>query len=131
MQEENQTLIGSTFPLSLIRRPVVITPEPIETLKAILQQNRIASFWGHQNTVQVANQFLGVEVNPPISRPALMLTSDNFPALDGRVYNECWILSPEYRMGYRPGIGEEVSVDKISGWQVLRIKWLEKHFPDL
>jgi hypothetical protein len=37
--------------------------------------------------------------------------------------NECWVLSPDYPPGFRPAIGEEVTDDKIIGWQVLKIKW--------
>ncbi len=125
MREEKSMLIGSTFPLSLIRRSVLITIEDFERLKDLLKQKKVVSFWGHQTTITVANQLLGVDVNPLTPRPALRLTQDNFPSLDGSVFNECWVLSPDYYEGYRPKIGEEVSSDKISGWQVLRIKWLE------
>lgn len=124
ISEEKSILIGSTFPLSLIRRSVLITIENSECLKDLLKQKKVVSFWGHQTTITLANQLLGIDVSPSTSRPALRLTSDNFPTLDGLVFNECWVLSPDYEEGYRPKIGEEVPVDKIVKWQVLKIRWL-------
>jgi hypothetical protein len=131
MRMENSILIGSTFPLSLVRRSVLITIESFDRLKDLLKQKKVVSFWGHQTTVSVANRLLRIDVSPSILRPALRLTPDNFPTLDGTVFDECWVLSPDYKEGYRPKIGEEVSVYKIAGWQVLKIRWLEEIPPDL
>jgi hypothetical protein len=120
----SKVLVGSTFPLSLVRRPVLITPERVETLRTLLRQQGCASFWGHEATADVAADLLGTDIRPAAPRPALRLTAENLPALDGEVFTECWVLSPEYEAGYRPQIGEEVAKEKISGWQVLKIRWL-------
>lgn len=117
-------LIGSTFPLSLIRRPVLISPNDIDTLKALLQSRPIVSFWGHQNTLSAARQILGADVGPSAERPALELDADKLPTMNGCQFAECWVLSPEYINGFRPQIGEEVGIEKIIGWQVLKIEWI-------
>ncbi len=36
---------------------------------------------------------------------------------------EVWLLSPAYREGFRPRIGDEVSPEQITGWQVLRLEY--------
>jgi len=116
-------LIGSTFSLSLIRRHVSITPHPLQRLKDELQKRIFVSFWGHQNTLQAACTILGANIEPRSVRPAIQLDDNNFPILDGQKFTECWVLSPDYIAGFRPEIGEEVSSDKIIGWQVLQITW--------
>lgn len=64
MHTGDYMLVGSTFPLSLIRRAVVITPEEVGTIRNLLQYKPIMSFWGHKNTISVANKLLGVDVAP-------------------------------------------------------------------
>jgi len=117
-------LVGNTFSVSLIRRQVRICPAELETLKGLLAVRPVRSFWGHANTVQVANALLGVDVTPRTERPALTLTADGLPVLDGEVFSECYVLSPDYRPGFRPALGAEVHPDDIVGWQVLRIEWV-------
>jgi len=116
-------LIGSTFPLTLIRRQITISPESLQELKSQLQYRPFSSFWGHQNTIRAAGALLGVDITPLTIRPVIQLDDDNFPTLHGEKFNECWVLSPDYPPGFRPAIGEEVTDDKIIGWQVLKIKW--------
>lgn len=123
MSREGPVLLGSTFPLSLIRRRVTITPADMGELRSFLAHRPVASFWGHANTLAAATAMLGVDVAPRTARPALSLTDDGLPSLDGHAFDECWVLSPEYTPGYRPAIGEEVPPDRILGWQVLRIRW--------
>ena len=122
---EHAILLGSTFPLMLIRRRVVIEPVAVDTLRRQLVMRQVVSFWGHANTVAVANALLGIEVAPETVRPALTTTPEGYPALVDHVFDECWILSPDYAPGFRPAIGEEVTPDKIIGWQTLRLKWEE------
>ncbi len=118
-------LIGNSFPLSLIRRKVVIEPVPIDTLHAALQGKTVRSFWGHASTLTAVNRFLGVDLTPPTERPALVSDPDaRLPSLDGRVFSECWVISPEYEAGFRPAVGTEVPLDKINTWQVLRLQWV-------
>jgi hypothetical protein len=82
-------------------------------------QNGFESFWGHTNTIQVANTQLEIDVTPENERPAISLSEDNFPMLNGIKYEQVLVLSPSYAGTYRPQIGEEVSEDKIAGWQCL------------
>ena len=117
-------LIGNTFPLSLVRRPVKIEPVPVETLHARLAGgDPVHSFWGHANSLPHASALAGIDLTPGTSRPALVLTVDGLPSLNGLIFHECWVLSPDYIPGYRPTIGEEIPLHNITGWQVLRIEW--------
>ena len=116
-------LIGNTFSLSLFRRPVRIVPADLEVLKGALSVRPVRSFWGHTNTVHVANALLGIDVTPHTERPALTLTADGLPVLEGEVFSECYVLSPDYRPGFRPALGAEVLPEDIVGWQMLRIEW--------
>lgn len=116
-------LLGSTFPMSLIRRRVMIAPAELEVLRKALQARGVASFWGHMSTLSAANGLLGVDVRPATDRPALRLADDGRPMLDGRVFDECWVLSPDYETGFRPALGEEVAPENIRGWQVLKMEW--------
>lgn len=119
-----KVLIGSTFPLSLIRRKVVIEPISLAHFLTLIQQSEIHSFWGHENTIDVIKDILSIDLTPLVSRPALLLSEDNLPVLNDIEFTECWIISPEYIKGFRPEIGSEVTVDKISGWEVLKIEWV-------
>ena len=121
--EELPVLIGNSFPLSLIRRSVHIEPVDKDTLLAAIKGRQIASFWGHANTLAAAHGWLGMDLTPKTERPALCLSENKLPLLDGVEYQECFILSPDYRSGYRPAIGSEVDAGDILGWQVLRIVW--------
>ncbi len=121
--EQSPFLVGSTFPLTLIRRKIIISPESLQELKIQLRHRPFSSFWGHQNTIRAAGALLGVDIAPLSARPVIQLDDDNFPTLHGEKFDECWVLSPDYPPGFRPAIGEEVADDKIIGWQVLKIKW--------
>ena len=116
-------LIGNSFPLSLIRRNVRIEPVGRDELLATIKGRQIASFWGHSNTLAAANDWLGVDLTPKTERPALHLSDNKLPQLDGMEYQACFILSPNYRPGFRPAIGAEVDAADILGWQVLKIIW--------
>lgn len=116
-------LTGSTFPLSLIRRPVTIEPASFEDFLTALRSAQWASFWGHANTLQLANRLTGVDLTPQTERPAVTLSPEGFPQLYGKVYHQCWVLSPDYVPGYRPAIGQEVQLENIIGWQVLKLTW--------
>ncbi len=122
-EQQGPLLLGSTFPLALIRRRVMVEPVGLNTLRKELKGRDMASFWGHDNTCALARELLSRDVAPKNDRPALHLSEDGYPMLDGRIFQECWVLSPEYQPGFRPAIGGEVSADKIRGWQVLRMTW--------
>jgi len=123
----SSVLVGNSFPLSMVRRRVVIEPVSIGTLQAALKGKAVRSFWGHANTLSAINHCLGLDLTPPTDRPALFCDPlTRFPTLDGQVFSECWVVSPEYEPGFRPAVGEEVSSEKIKGWQVLRLTWCDQ-----
>lgn len=119
-------LIGNTFPLSLIRRRVAIEPVSQASLLNAMQRGDWTSFWGHENTVVVASAIACADLRPTINRPALTLSSRGLPSLDDREHDECWVISPDYKVtGYRPAPGEIVGPEKIASWQILKITWRE------
>lgn len=119
----NTMLIGNAFPMSLIRRPVLITPIKKEVFTNALRNSDVVSFWGHQNTLQVAKAEFGIDLTPATERPAIKLSPSSFPMLDGLVFNNCWVVSPSYVSGFRPAVGEEVPPEVIQSWQVLQMDW--------
>ena len=119
-------LISNSFPFSLVRRSVLVEPRGIEDLRAAMRERPWVSAWGHANTVGLASEIAGTDLRPGRERPALELATDGLPSLDGQSFAECWLLSPDYVPGFRPAIGEEVSPERILGWQVLRLTWLPK-----
>jgi hypothetical protein len=116
-------LVGNSFPLSLIRRPVRIEPIAIDALRAQLNERPAVSFWGHAVTVGHASALLGVDLTPETDRPALLLDAAGFPTLGEHVFRDCFVLSPEFVPGYRPAIGEEVPAARITGWHALHLFW--------
>ncbi len=116
-------LVGNTFPPALIRRRAVFEPAPLGESRRALGKARVVSFWGHASTVRAASALAEVDLTPTHERPALSLSPENLPSLAGEIFQECWVLSPNYVPGYRPAIGEEVPAEKITGWQVLRISF--------
>ena len=118
-------LIGSTFPLSLIRREVVIEPESIFELKKALDFGNWQSFWGHENTLAIASTLTGYDLKSATFRPVLSLNEQKLPALNGKSYDVCWILSPDYKSAFRPHPNVEVSESEIVSWQVLKMTWIK------
>lgn len=127
MQPEPQKwkiLIGNSFPLGLIQRPVEVEPVPIHVLQKLIRQGaQVVSFWGHPSTVKAASHLLGVDLRPEVERPALTLSPDGLPQLQGETFCECWILTATYREGYRPPIGAEVAPEDIASWNLLLMRW--------
>lgn len=115
-------LLGNTYPPALVRRRVVITPITLEAAIKLLA-NGFESFWGHTNTIQAANEQLGVDVRPKTERPAVILDKEGFPSLNGIIATKVLVLSPNYANGFRPQIGEEVPLEKLTGWQCLLWEW--------
>ena len=114
----DKILIGNSFPMSLIRRKVTIEPAELN-----ISGKTVASYWGHSNTIAVASDFVGSDLTPKVDRPQISLNSENLPILNGAVFSECWIISPNYKNNFRPAIGEEVSAETIASWQTLKITW--------
>lgn len=119
--KKEKILIGNSFPLSLIRRPVRMFPCSQEELKNALVSGEIVSYWGHRNTLAAANALLGYDLTPRSDRPVVRLTADFLPELEGIKFKECWIVSPNYSSDFRPAIGEEIPPEKIASWQCLKI----------
>ena len=122
-----EILIGNTFPLSLVRRKVVIEPIELEELKKLLQQSNICSFWGHSNTLAVARELLGIDITPPFLRPVLELSADKKPLFNGKEFSECYLLSPDYQSNFRPAPGEEVTQEQIKSWQCLKVVFSDRN----
>jgi hypothetical protein len=116
-------LLGNGFPLSLVRRRVVLGSAQPGALRTALHARGWKSFWGHANTLAAAGDWPGVDVTPESERPALTVDASGLPMLGGRSYGAVWLLSPEYPEGSRPRIGEEVLPAQISGWRVLRMEF--------
>lgn len=116
-------ITGNSFPINLIRRHVECTPQTFEEYLKQLQTGRWMSFWGHRNTLDAVNQMTHFDLTPQTERPALTLDDESFPVLNGVRYRECWILSPIYRSGFRPSVGEEVPIEKILSWNVVKMTW--------
>ena len=122
---KNAVLIGNTFPFALLRRDANVRTLSIDALRAALAGAEIVSFWGHENTRAAAEAVLGgVTLRPATVRPALTISPDGLPSLDGAEFRTCYVLAPDYRQGYRPAIGEEPTPSDILGWHALRIDWL-------
>jgi len=118
-------LIGNSFPLSLIVRRIVVEPRPIEELRVKMEGAIVVSFWGHPSTLASASAAVGRDLSPSSGRPALLLDANGLPSLEGESFEECWVVSPEFAPGFRPAPGVEVMPEKILGWRVLRLAWLE------
>jgi len=111
-------LLGNTYPPAMVRRQVLVTPISVEEAREFLADG-FMSYWGHVNTVNVANNLLGVDVTPETERPAISLNEEGFPTLNGKVADKVVVLSPNYAPGYRPQEGEITPPEKIIGWQAL------------
>ena len=121
---EKKLLIGNAFPFSLVRCEwLAVESRPLEALQTALSGAKVVSFWGHANTRAAAERVLGVSLLLRKERPAVMLSPDRRPMLDGEVFGECWLLSPDYPAGFRPAIGQEVAPEQIAGWHVLKLTW--------
>ena len=118
-------LIGNTFPFALLRRDANVRALSVDALRFALSGVEVVSFWGHENSRAAAEALLGgVSLRPATERPALTLSPEDLPVLDGRVFRTCYVLAPDYRPGYRPAVGEETAPSDILGWHALRIDWL-------
>ena len=115
-----EILVGNSFPFPLIRGNVKIVTQELGDFPVSAE---IHSFWGHENTLRAASDFLKVELTPKTDRPTLKLSENNRPMLDGKEFTECWIISPNYVENFRPEIGGEVAAEQIRDWTILKIIW--------
>ncbi|MBN1864690.1 MAG: hypothetical protein JW808_07305 [Victivallales bacterium] len=117
-------LVGNGFPMNLLRREVSIMPVDICEFRKKLKSVGVLSFWGHENTIGNASDFIGADLTPPQDRPVIGLDDEGYPFYHGKEFRQCYILSADYVANFRPAVGEEVSADKIKGWTVLKIEWV-------
>lgn len=123
LNSQGPLLVGNSFPLSLVRRRVVIEPVELKTVRRELRERGFLSFWGHPATLPAASRVLGVDLTPSRPRPAVILDPELVPSLDGISFRECRVLSPTYSPGFRPAPGEEVAEKEIREWTALRLSW--------
>lgn len=116
-------ILCNTFPLSFIRRSVMMEPRsPVQLREAVARQGLI-SFWGTPETLSAAKAMLGFDPSPASTRPHLMLNHESLPTLEGHSFTEVWVVSPDYLPSFSPQMGQEVPVAAIHGWQVLVIRF--------
>ena len=120
---EQRFITGNSFPMGLICRGVRIFPETLENYRLALAHGTWSSYWGHPNTLAAAAQQCGVELTPRTERPALTVDAEGYPMLNNERFAECWVLTPEYKPGFRPALQSEVPADQITGWKVLHMIW--------
>ena len=125
MNMKKRILVGNSFPLSLVRHGEVrMTCPSLAEFRSMIGSCEIVSFWGHENTRAVAEGVLGASLRPAVARPALTVSPEGRPMLDGETFDACWVLSPDYVPGYRPAIGTEVGPESITGWCVVKLEWI-------
>lgn len=122
-KDERSILVGNSFPLTQVKSTVCIELMDNNELKNALEGAALYSFWGHKNSLTSASDFAGCDLTPARERPVLTLSERKRPVLDGVEFGVCWILSPVYSDDFRPGIGEEVKPEMITGWCIKRIRW--------
>jgi hypothetical protein len=121
---KSKILIGNSFPFGLVRcAKLTVESVSLAELRASLVESEVVSFWGHSNTRISAEAILGVSLLPKTERPAITLTAEGLPMLEGEVFDTCWLLSPDYEQGFRPAIGVEVGLEQITGWHILKLTW--------
>jgi len=114
-------LISNSFPFSLVRRAMRVTPRSVGDLLTAMHTRPWVSAWGHDNTVAAASTIACADLRPTTPRPALSLDAESLPSLNGQSFAKVWLLSPDYQPGFRPQIGKEVTLGRITGWQVLQL----------
>ena len=116
-------LIGNAFPMTLVRREMAVAPMDIRDFREYLTDVELVSFWGHENTLDAASEFVGRDLTPNGKRPVVTLNADGFPTLHGREFREVFIISPNYDRAVRPGLEKEVSLAGIVDWTVLAMRF--------
>ena len=120
-----EIIIGNSFSFTLIKRPVSIRPASLPVLSAAAKDAVVYSFWGHDNTRAAAEAFCGLPLTPSETRPVIHLDDNGYPFYAGHSFHEVWLLSPVYRNHFRPAVGEEVRLEDIESWNVLKLSWEE------
>lgn len=117
-------LFGNTYPFPLIRGwKVEVEPISMGVFHEEVKDTRVLSYWGHENTRKAAEEVAGMSLKPRTERPALHLSKENLPMLDGEVFDRCYLLSPDSCHVTRPDVGCALAADTIVGWTMLRMHW--------
>lgn len=120
----SKILVGNIFPTSLIRRSCTVEVKTMQALKDALEGREIVSFWGHANTLAAVQSRFGLDLRPATERPAVTLDDQALPSFGGDSFGCVWVVSPDYRPGFRPAIGVEVSPEDILDWHVVVYRFL-------
>lgn len=120
----DKILVGNIFPTSLIRRSCTVEVKTMQDLISALEGRQLVSFWGHQNTLEAVKAKFGLDLTPRTARPAVSLTAEALPTLEGETFGCVWVVSPDYRPGFRPSVGVEVSPEDILDWHVVLYRFL-------
>lgn len=121
--EGSPILITNSFPFSLVRRRVDIELVDMADMIELCHNSRIVSAWGHKNTLNAVSKILQVDVTPPTERPVIILDKDNLPVLENIVFDCVYIISPDYKPGFRLEAGGQLNEEEISGWIVLKMNF--------
>ena len=120
----DKILVGNIFPTSLIRRSCMVEVKTMQDLINALEGRQLVSFWGHTNTLGAVKAKFGLDLTPRTERPAVSLTAEALPTLGGEIFPCVWVVSPDYRAGFRPAVGVEVSPEDILDWHVVLYRFL-------
>lgn len=122
-KNKKQILITNSFPINLIRRSVTIKVLDKADFQNEINGAEIFSAWGHENSVKLAEDFLGFSLYPSTFRGQIKLSNKNFPVFNCVEFKECYIVSPIAIGNLRHNIGEELKPEEIVSWQLLKIEW--------
>ena len=120
----DKVLVGNIFPTSLIRRSCKVEVKTMQDLISALEGRQLVSFWGHANTLAAVQARFGLDLRPVTERPAVTLDAQALPSLGGDSFGCVWVVSPDYRPGFRPAVGIEVSPEDIIDWHVVLYRFL-------
>jgi len=118
-------IITNVYPFSLVRRKMTAVPVELKDVITLLKTGFFISAWGHRNTLEAVNKMLGVDITPVSERPVIILNDQKFPMLNGEQFTKVLLVSPNYKKGFRPKIGEEVQEKAILSWQALLLNFDE------
>ena len=118
-------IITNVYPFSLVRRKMTAVPVELKDVITLLKTGFFISAWGHRNTLEAVNKMLGVDITPVSERPVIILNDQKFPMLNGEQFTKVLLVSPNYKKGFRPKLGEEVQEKAILSWQALLLNFDE------
>lgn len=121
-----KALIGNSFPWSLVRREITAVPLTVAEFRQEIAEIQLVSFWGHPETLADVSGLCGRDVTPQQKRLALSLSPEKLPELNGTAFRVCYLVSPDYRVSFRPSLNPDPEcpeTPEIDGWSILKINW--------